>query len=138
MIDRFKQSSVDLDKEGKRLGLELEASSVQEAPAKTGTLRRTINVFFSPGKAVIQPRISQFAAPLKYANAVHEGSRPHIILPKNKKFLAFKKAGKIVFAKKVRHPGAKPNKFFTRAVDKNRSAISQFATRFLSGIIKGL
>ncbi len=41
-----------------------------------------------------------------YAAAVHDGSRPHIIRPKNKKALAFKRGGKTVFATSVKHPGA--------------------------------
>lgn len=41
-----------------------------------------------------------------YAAAVHDGSKPHIIRPKNKKALAFKIGGATVFAQKVKHPGA--------------------------------
>ena len=41
-----------------------------------------------------------------YAAAVHDGSKPHIIRPKNKKALAFKAGGRTVFASSVRHPGA--------------------------------
>lgn len=50
-----------------------------------------------------------------YAAAVHDGSRPHIIRPRNKKALAFKKGGKTVFATKVNHPGAPPRPWLLNA-----------------------
>jgi len=44
---------------------------------------------------------------------VHEGTRPHIILPKNAKALAFVADGRLVFAMIVHHPGTSPNHYLT-------------------------
>jgi hypothetical protein len=43
----------------------------------------------------------------------HEGSRPHVILPRRAKALAFWPRGsnQLVFAKRVNHPGSKPNPY---------------------------
>lgn len=43
----------------------------------------------------------------------HEGTKPHIILPRTKKTLRFASHGKIVYAKIVHHPGTKPNRYLT-------------------------
>lgn len=51
-----------------------------------------------------------------YAIFVHEGTKPHIIRPKNKKGLANKKTGAF-FGKEVHHPGTKANPYLKKAVD---------------------
>ncbi|QFG12310.1 Hypothetical Protein OBI_RACECAR_88 [Arthrobacter phage Racecar] len=43
----------------------------------------------------------------------HQGTRPHIILPKRAKTLRFYSRGRIVYSKMVRHPGTKPNRYLT-------------------------
>lgn len=43
----------------------------------------------------------------------HEGTKPHIIIPRFKKTLRFVQHGKIVYAKIVHHPGTKPNRYLT-------------------------
>jgi hypothetical protein len=46
---------------------------------------------------------------------VEEDTKPHVIEAKNKKSLAFKVKGKLVFAKKVNHPGTKGKYSFLHA-----------------------
>jgi hypothetical protein len=49
---------------------------------------------------------------LYYGQYVITGTRPHVIKPKNKKFLRFVVEGdKVVFTKLVNHPGTKANDF---------------------------
>lgn len=43
----------------------------------------------------------------------HNGTRPHLIYPNKAKTLRFSSRGRIVYAKVVRHPGTKPNRFLT-------------------------
>lgn len=45
----------------------------------------------------------------------HDGTRPHVIVPRNAPMLVFysQKMGKVVYAKRVNHPGTKPNRFLT-------------------------
>ena len=49
----------------------------------------------------------------KHAPFIEYGTRPHVIKPKRRSHLVFywRKVGKVVFAKKVNHPGTKPYKF---------------------------
>lgn len=44
----------------------------------------------------------------------HEGTRPHVIRPKNARALRWvAQDGSIVFARSVQHPGTRPNRFLT-------------------------
>ncbi len=61
------------------------------------------------GKAI---RIQNTA---KYALPIEEGSRPHVIRPRKAKALRFVVKGKVVFARKVNHPGNRPYRFLRAA-----------------------
>lgn len=50
----------------------------------------------------------------KYVLAHHDGAKPHVIRPRRKKVLKFQAGGRTVFAKKVNHPGNRPNPFLLR------------------------
>lgn len=47
----------------------------------------------------------------------HNGTKPHEIVPKTGRFLVFywPKVGRVVFVKRVQHPGTKPNPFLLDA-----------------------
>lgn len=49
-----------------------------------------------------------------YAEIVTSGSRPHIIQARTAKALRFIVAGTVVYTKRVRHPGTRPNPYLTR------------------------
>lgn len=51
----------------------------------------------------------------RYAMIHHDGSRPHVIQASPGKLLRFEIGGDVIFAKRVRHPGTKPNRFLTDA-----------------------
>lgn len=49
-----------------------------------------------------------------YALVHHEGSRPHLIRPRNPNgVLRFQKGGKVIFARVVHHPGTAPNHYLS-------------------------
>lgn len=54
-----------------------------------------------------------------YAIFVHNGTKPHEIRPKNRKFLRWSGGSGFIFAKKVTHPGYKGDKFLINAVKKS-------------------
>jgi hypothetical protein len=56
------------------------------------------------------------AVGVKYALWHHEGTQPHVIVPRNKKVLRFEVGGAVVFAKRVNHPGTRPNRFLLNAL----------------------
>jgi hypothetical protein len=43
----------------------------------------------------------------------HQGTRPHIIVPRRAQTLRFYSRGRIVYSKLVHHPGTKPNRYLT-------------------------
>jgi hypothetical protein len=45
----------------------------------------------------------------------HEGTRPHVIVPRNAAYLVFwsDRAGRVIYTKRVMHPGTKPNRYLT-------------------------
>jgi hypothetical protein len=121
----------ELEKATKEAGKTVLATEKQEVPIKTGQLRRSITMDYRPISVSIYPTV-------KYALPVHEGSKPHIILPVRKTVLAFKKGGKMIFARRVNHPGNKPNKFVERTVSKSESPINAFFSKALDNIINFL
>jgi hypothetical protein len=53
---------------------------------------------------------------VRYAEWVHDGTRPHIIRAKNKKVLKFRVGGDVIYRKLVHHPGTEPRPFLARAL----------------------
>jgi len=49
-----------------------------------------------------------------YAQIVSSGSRPHVIYPRFARALRFVIAGQVIYARRVNHPGTKPNPYLTR------------------------
>lgn len=86
----------------------------QDVPVKTGHLGRSIregSVRFV-GPLVVAGSVEATAS---YAAAVHEGSHPYVIRPRNASVLRFEVGGRTVFAKMVRHPGTKARPFLRNA-----------------------
>jgi hypothetical protein len=52
-----------------------------------------------------------------YAHAIDLGAKPHVIRPRRARALRFITRGKLVFARKVNHPGNKPYRFLYNAAD---------------------
>lgn len=77
---------------------------------KTGALAKSISASITNDA---QGLIATVIANDKKALMHHNGTKPHIILPVHAKTLRFYSHGRIVYAKIVRHPGTKPNRFLT-------------------------
>ena len=104
---RLKESVIILQWEAKK-----------EAPVNNWLLRKNI-------LTKVYSTYAEVFSNLFYAEFVHEGTNPHIIMPKFKKSLhrIDPKSKEDRFAKLVHHPGYKGNPFFTKAVDNKKSHI---------------
>lgn len=103
-----------------------------EAPRRTGNLGRHINRYFSFLAGIIKSE-----AP--YSSAVHDGSVPHVIVPKNKPFLAWKKDGKWIYCKRpVFHPGYKGYPWMQNVVDRMEGIKNFIFDNALKNIVKKL
>jgi hypothetical protein len=84
------------------------------APVRTGRLRSSIRaepprIFSLRGSVTV-------GSDLEYAALVNDGTRPHVIRPRNAKVLRFTVGGQVVFARVVNHPGTKARPFLDRAL----------------------
>jgi len=91
-------------------GLRILLAARTQVGVETGKLKASLNMKHGrsgPGQYV------KIGSPLNYALVHHEGSRPHIIVPKRAETLRFSSRGRIVYTRIVKHPGTKPNKYLT-------------------------
>lgn len=102
---RLKESAILLEWEAKK-----------EAPVDKGILRKYIRSRVNADHAIVYNNIA-------YALYVHEGTKTHLIKPKEKKGLFWNGANHPV--KSVRHPWTKANPFFTRALENSQSRIQK-------------
>lgn len=82
---------------------------------RPGTLRDSIvKRFTTTGDTVVVEVGSEDPIALWH----HEGTEPHTILPRNAPRLVFwsERAGRVVYAQQVNHPGTQPNRFLTEAL----------------------
>jgi len=84
------------------------------SPVDTGRLRASIRGEFSRGWT-LRPRYT-VSSDVEYAAMVNDGTRPHIIRPRNAQVLRFQVNGRTVFARVVHHPGTRPRPFLDRAL----------------------
>lgn len=111
-FDKWKSAVQDLVV---KTGLKIEQTAKETAPVNTGNYRSEIN--YDGANAVI--------ARANYSADIEYGTGAHIISPVTAKALHFKKDGQDVFAKKVNHPGTKPNPVMRNAAAKVQKEIPQ-------------
>jgi hypothetical protein len=90
------------------VGRDIMAKSRAQVGVKTGALKASIRMSHSRdplGQKII------IGSKLKHAYLHHEGSVPHIIVPKQAKMLKFVSKGRMVLKDRVFHPGTKANKY---------------------------
>lgn len=71
-----------------------------------------------------------------YGLFVHEGTKPHDIFPRKKKWLRWAVGDRFVFAKHVKHPGTKPDQFIYEAGLKSRAQINAIFDRYAERAVR--
>lgn len=122
------QASKGIQKAVEQTVLLVNKTAKRTAPSNTAELRKSIRSSVNGMSGSVEVGIS-------YAVAVHEGTRPHIIVPKNKKALANKRTGQM-FGKRVNHPGTKAQPFLREAVEMSEAQINNYFLDAIKGIIK--
>jgi len=87
-------------------------------PWKTGTLARTFAF-----TAVASQLMGKVYPTRDYAGYVHEGTKPHVIYPVNKRALFWAGANHPV--KRVNHPGQKPQPFLPKMIEAALSDVNK-------------
>jgi phage gpG-like protein len=113
-IDKYSSKAYSGAREAVRkstLNIEKYAKSnlTKNGSVDTGLLRNSINSNIDSLRGTVSTNT-------KYAKIVEEGSKPHIIKPKKKKFLYWKGASHPV--KEVKHPGSKAKPYMIPAFEK--------------------
>ena len=93
------------------------AQAKLNAPVDTGNMRAQIAadpIVISGTRMKQTIRVGGNAA--EYSIYVHEGTRPHVIRPRNAKVLAFNGSEGRVFTREVHHPGTHARPFLRNAV----------------------
>lgn len=84
------------------------------APVDTGRLRASIEGRLNR-TWTLRPQFT-VGSNVEYAPMVHDGTRPHIIRPRNARALRFVVGGQVVYARVVHHPGTAARPFLDRAL----------------------
>lgn len=95
--------------------------------ARTGQLERSVKAGNSSDGLTGWLELDRSIAP--YGPYVHEGTRPHTIVPRYMLALRWVADGKFVFAKRVRHPGYEGDPFLFNALDANEEKIFEIFSR---------
>ncbi len=90
------------------IAIRLQNELILKCPVNTGRLRNSIKVIPQGDGLLIWMA--------DYGKFVEFGTPPHVIMPTEKKALKFKGDEGIIFAKKVKHPGTRPNPFIRTAL----------------------
>src|SRR5262245_34610076 len=88
-----------------RRGLRVESQAKRLCPVDTGRLRSSITTELVRSAGGVP--IVRVGTNVDYAQAVHDGTRPHIIRPRRARVLRFTSRGQVVYARVVHHPGTR-------------------------------
>jgi hypothetical protein len=93
------------------LGTRIVASAKRQVGVKTGKLQRSIHMaHYSSGRK----QHIRIGSNMPYALLHHQGTKPHVILPKPPRTtLVFTKGARIIHSSVVMHPGTKANRYLT-------------------------
>jgi hypothetical protein len=94
-----------------KIGQRIVRGARRQVGVRTGNLRRSIelqHIVFREGAAI------KVGSRLNYAYMHHEGTKPHVITPNPPNtVLVFGKGTRVIHARAVNHPGAKPNRYLS-------------------------
>ena len=114
----FRQSAAQIIHDAAK---EVQYLATMYAPIRTGALRSSIVVEFNPVQieALVYPT-ARYAKYMEYGTGSRGefGGSPYVITPKRASRLRFKVGGKVVYAKKVVHPGVSPRPFMRPAAER--------------------
>lgn len=88
----------------------VEVAAVRQAGKRTGGLIRSRQKRVTVAGGRLKVTLGFYA---EHALLHHEGTAAHTIRPRSAKVLRFSGRGGIVFARQVRHPGTRPNRYLT-------------------------
>jgi hypothetical protein len=101
---------------------------------RTGQLRESLKIVTQDSEAA---HTAIIGVDTPYARFLEDGTEPHVIVPVNKKALAFMVGDKQVFAKKVNHPGNKAYLFLKGTLAEHEPDIRVRLLEAATGSLQG-
>jgi len=83
-------------------------------PVDTGLLRASGTMRMGAGFGSMVKGQVEYTA--DYAAAVHNGTRPRVIVPRRGRYLRFQVGGRTVYARRVNHPGTPARPYLATAL----------------------
>jgi hypothetical protein len=104
--------------------IQREARRTHRFQTRSGRLERSVEVV-SLGESGASASATVFLneSVARYAEPIHEGSRPHVIRPRNRTVLRFPSGAGFSFAPSVNHPGTKPDQFLYTSAELMQPAV---------------
>jgi HK97 gp10 family phage protein len=119
--------------------IESRAKKDHRFTSRTGNLENSIKSDLLPDRKTAVVGLDKKFAP--YGNFVHDGTKPHNIPKKPKpgksRLRWVGSGGKFRFAKQVRHPGTKPDRFITKAADNLKNMIVRNFSNAIANSFRG-
>lgn len=94
----------------KRRGRIIVIAAKRQVGVDTGMLKESIHMLH------LRDGVGQYVwigSDNEIAYLHHEGSRPHVIVPRNQQILRFSAGGRMVYTHLVHHPGTRPNRYLS-------------------------
>lgn len=88
----------------------------QYSPVRTGRNRASLRLEQSREDTGRYKTGYSVSANMPYSGYISKGTKPHPITPVNAKLLRFQVGSTVVYARRVQHPGTKPNRYLERAL----------------------
>lgn len=105
----LKQPAGTLGRYLARKGRRIVVAAKAQVGVRTGLLRTSIRILMHDRTAYGQRM--KIGSHVRHAYIHHQGTRPHVIMASPGRHLRFTSRGRVVYARAVRHPGTRPNKY---------------------------
>lgn len=99
----------DVGRELKRRAVKVQMAAKRQVGVKSGRLQRSIRIYNH--KRIRDGQQMYIGSSVPYALMHHNGTKKHMIFPKKRSYLKFRKGAVFVYARSVNHPGTKPNRY---------------------------
>ena len=100
----------------------------ERVPRRTGRLIRSIGSTIEGNRALVGVKAG-------YARFLEWGTRPHEIRPRHARALRFVTRGRVVFARRVWHPGIRPRLFVLSAAEALRAELGDLASEVMVNVL---
>lgn len=100
----------DVGRHMRRIGVKILVGARAMVGVRSGALKRSLYMKHNRGR---RSQYVQVGSNLRYAYLHHEGAKPHAIVSPSGRMLTFRSGGRVIYAKKVSHPGFRGRNYLT-------------------------